>query len=109
MDRDKQAGESPYQFVRRVYGKYVGRGLARHHLRTLDPSLYRALTNAHWMYKERGSGPLTLPTEREANDEAIERLFSGAGAGTALEGPSPVIKEQLRLLEVVRSRKRRAT
>ena len=41
--------ENPVASIRRVYGRWLGRGLTRSHLRTLDLALYQAF--AVWMHR----------------------------------------------------------
>jgi hypothetical protein len=65
--------DNPPDFIRRVYGQWLGRGLARKDIARLDPELYRAL--AVWLNRHPDDeiGRL-LPTQSEQLDELIERL-----------------------------------
>lgn len=46
--------ESPPEFIRRVYAHWLGRGLQRSHLHTLDRPLYTAL--AVWLHRHPDTG-----------------------------------------------------
>jgi hypothetical protein len=64
--------ETPPQFVKRVYGPWLGQGLTRADIRKLDPKLSVAITN--WLSRPGNEWPadVDLPTKAEQN----ERLLS---------------------------------
>lgn len=73
-----RSGESPPDFIKRVYGRWVGKGLTKTGLRQLDPGLYRALYN--WL--GRGNvlpDDLPLPTRQEVNDKLVEGFIESSG------------------------------
>lgn len=64
--------ETPPEFVKRVYGPWLGQGLTRADIRKLDPKLSVAITN--WLSRPGNAWPadVDLPTKAEQN----ERLLS---------------------------------
>lgn len=64
--------ETPPEFVKRVYGPWLGQGLTRADIRKLDPKLSVAITN--WLSRPGNEWPadVDLPTKAEQN----ERLLS---------------------------------
>ncbi|WP_139797402.1 hypothetical protein [Novosphingobium sp. B1] len=64
--------ETPPEFVKRVYGPWLGQGLTRADIRKLDPKLSVAITN--WLSRSGNEWPadVDLPTKAEQN----ERLLS---------------------------------
>ncbi|WP_155988070.1 hypothetical protein [Brevundimonas sp. EAKA] len=73
--KDKRAGETPPDFIRRVYEPWIGKGLVRPHIKRLDIQLYVALTN--WLRKNDMPDDLNLPTLKEANDRLAAQLEAG--------------------------------
>ncbi|MBJ7319217.1 MAG: hypothetical protein JHC96_10495 [Brevundimonas sp.] len=73
--REKQVGDTPPDFIRRVYAPWLGKGLTRPDIKRLDPQLYVALSN--WLRKNEMPNDLDLPTLKEANDRATKRLEAG--------------------------------
>lgn len=69
--------ETPPQFVQRVYGEWLGRGLTRAHIRALDPTLSQAIVN--WSRKPENEWPpeVDLPTLKEQNDRLVSELAGG--------------------------------
>lgn len=65
--------ESPVDFVARVYGEYLGCGLAKVDLKYLDKSLYNALNN--WA-TENGAlpGSFGLPTRKQQTNLKLQKL-----------------------------------
>ncbi len=71
--RDLNLRENAPQFIRRVYGRWLGRGLARKDLPRLDDDLYRAL--AVWLSRHPDDEiARLLPTQSDQLDELIDRL-----------------------------------
>ena len=70
--RDLNAKENAAQFTRRVYAKWLGKGLTRRDLNRLDNKLYRALSV--WVHRHPSDAIEELPPLSEAMDELIERL-----------------------------------
>jgi hypothetical protein len=73
-----RSGETPADFIKRVYAPWVGNGLTKTGLRQLDPGLYRALYN--WL--GRGNvlpDDLPLPTRQEVNDKLVEGFIESSG------------------------------
>jgi len=71
-DRDRNEKENPVEFTRRVYARWLGRGLTRRLLRQLDDQLYRALSV--WTYRHPEDTLAELPPMSAEMDELIERL-----------------------------------
>lgn len=72
-DRDLNHRENPPQFVRRVYAQWLGHGLARKHLASLDPALYKAL--GVWLTRHKDDDITSvLPPQSDILDELIDRL-----------------------------------
>ncbi|MGE3227861.1 MAG: hypothetical protein AB7J30_00280 [Hyphomicrobium sp.] len=63
---------NPVQFIRGVYGRWIGRGLTRRHLNRLDPDLYRALSV--WEHRHPEDRLTELPTLAEEIDAKIAAL-----------------------------------
>ncbi|WGM40821.1 hypothetical protein AMEJIAPC_03768 [Caulobacter sp. NIBR1757] len=72
---DRNPGEMPPEFVRRVYGPWIGGGLSKPNIGRLDPPLYRAILN--WSRNHVWPENLPLPTLRERNDQALRQLQTG--------------------------------
>ena len=75
----RRGPDTPPEFVQRVYGQWLGRGLTRAHIRNLDPKLYTAIDN--WLKKPGCDWPsdVDLPTLKEQNDRDVARLSTGDG------------------------------
>jgi hypothetical protein len=73
-ERDRNVSENPVQFTRRIYGRWLGKGLTRRDLRNLDPHLYRALSV--WMHRHPEDDMPELPPLSAVLDDLIERLSS---------------------------------
>lgn len=72
-ERDLNRRENPPQFIARVYAKWLGRGLLRRHLATLDPDLYKALSV--WLTRHPDDDIASiLPPHYEVMDEVIADL-----------------------------------
>lgn len=99
----KDRSERPHEFVKRVYSKWLGKGLARHHLLHLDKALYHAL--CCWLTKNDLPDWLDLPTKKQINDRDLECL--GVDEGDTLPYPSYYkgLKDKLRLYNAARNRK----
>ena len=69
---DKLAGDTPPEFIKRVYGKWLGKGLDRPTVRRLDPSLGQALDN--WLQRNDMPPDLDLPTAKERSAREISAL-----------------------------------
>jgi hypothetical protein len=69
--RDKKQHQNPAEFIVEHYGRWMGRGLTRAHIRDLDHQLYLALAN---FLREVPALPsnFDLPTK----DEWYERLYA---------------------------------
>ena len=94
--------ESPPEFVKRVYGDWLGKGLDRAHIRNLDHSLSTAIDN--WSRKNEWPEDIDLPTRSEQNRRVVERLRAQAPGGDI----SKVIGEfTLREAERIRAASRR--
>ena len=70
LDR-KNRDENPVDFVRRVYARWLGRGLTRAHIRKLDRSLYLAL---YFFIARGGILPpgFDLPTRKDLKKRSAE-------------------------------------
>lgn len=73
--------ETPPAFVQRVYGPWLGHGLTRAHIRTLDSKLYDAINN--WTSRPGNEWPaeVDLPTKAEQNTRDLETLRATAADG----------------------------
>ena len=72
-ERDLNRRETAPVFVRRVYGDWLGHGLARKDLARLDEELYRALSV--WLTRHPDDEiARLLPSQTEQIDELIARL-----------------------------------
>jgi hypothetical protein len=67
--------ETPPNFIRRVYDNWLGKGLDRAHIRSLDPSLSQALDN--WLRKNPMPEDIDLPTRKQNNDRRLASIESG--------------------------------
>lgn len=94
--RDRNVSENPVAYTRRVYGRWLGKGLTRRDLRILDPQLYRALSV--WMHRHPEDDMPELPPLSAVLDDLIERV----GAEMSME-------DLRKLGYAIDSRLRRAT
>ena len=71
--RDLTRRENAPTFIRRVYGQWLGAGLERRDLATLDPDLYSALSV--WLIRHPDD-PIAgqLPPQHELTNELIAQL-----------------------------------
>ena len=99
----KDRSEKPCDFIRRVYEKWHGNRLARHHLLHLDKPLYHAL--CCWLIKNDPPEWFDLPTKKELNDR--ELAYLGLEDGDEVHYPSydKDLKDKLRLYNAARNRK----
>ena len=71
--RDLNLRENAPQFIRRVYAKWLGQGLARKDLARLDPDLYKALSV--WLSRHPEDDlAQVLPPQSDIIDDIISRL-----------------------------------
>ena len=71
--RDLNLRENAPQFIRRVYGLWLGHGLTRKHIKAHDPELYRALSV--WLTRHPDDGIASaLPRQSDILDDLIDRL-----------------------------------
>jgi hypothetical protein len=100
--------EPVVDFLRREYSTWLGKGMIRSDLKRIDKSLYDALNN--WLSKH-GTLPsnIDLPKKREIYDQKIQQagpLKAPSRSRRASEmGQSE--REQVRLYDVARHRKKR--
>lgn len=73
VERDLNRRENAPQFIRRVYGGWLGKGLARKDISRLDGDLYKALSVWLSRHKDDEIAQL-LPSQSDRLDELIERL-----------------------------------
>lgn len=73
VERDLNRRENAPQFIRRVYGGWLGRGLARKDIGRLDGDLYKALSVWLSRHKDDEIAQL-LPSQSDKIDELIDRL-----------------------------------
>lgn len=73
-DRPAQGSKREHvlDFIKRVYGPFLGRGLSKSDLRKLDPQLYRA----YWNFVSRNGEPegLILPGKPAKQDSLFEQV-----------------------------------
>lgn len=103
--------ETPPQFIERVYGEWLGRGLNRAHVGHLDPGLYRALYN--WLAKPENTLPegFDLPTLAEQTTRTIDRLTAQSDPQSDPQSVSEklgefTLREGLRLRSAIRRREK---
>jgi hypothetical protein len=87
--------ESPVDFIRREYGRWLGIGLTRAHLRA-DMSLYDSLK--HWLRENDLPDDLDLPTK----SAMVDRELADAKSTSIVHSPEQ--KQRLRLREAARRR-----
>ncbi|GLR90896.1 hypothetical protein [Bradyrhizobium iriomotense] len=63
--------ENPFEFVHRVYGQYLDRGLSKADIRSLDAKLYQGILNREKRYSDPS---LVLPTKAEVNDQQLAQF-----------------------------------
>jgi hypothetical protein len=103
---DKQDGETPPAFVKRVYGEWLGKGFTRATLRHLDPPLAQAMTN--WLRHNEMPADVDLPTLKEQNTRWVERVEKeGLAAAVPAGSPEATLREASRLLAAKHRRKER--
>ncbi|NBU58712.1 MAG: hypothetical protein EBS23_02825 [Betaproteobacteria bacterium] len=96
-DRDLNRRENAPAFITRVYDRWLGKGLERRHLATLDPDLYRALSV--WVVRHPDDPIVAqLPPQHELVDELIEQLSA--------EYPVDVLRKLGRAIDSRMRRKR---
>ncbi len=71
--QDRQKGESPPDFIRRIYAPWIKDGMPRALLRHLDERLYFAL--ATWLRSNELPEDIKLLKQREANDQWVQRVM----------------------------------
>lgn len=104
---DKQDGETPPSFVKRVYGEWLGQGFTRATVRHLDPPLAQAITN--WLRNNEWPADVDLPTLKEQNNRWVDKLEKeGYGAALSATDPEAIVRESRRL-QGLQSRRRRDT
>lgn len=74
-------GETPPDFVQRVYGQWLGQGLTRAHVNRLDPKLAAAIYN--WLSRPNNVWPpdVDLPTKSEQISRDLDMLRAQAPNG----------------------------
>lgn len=79
--------ESPPEFVKRVYGPWLGQGLTRAHLGKLDPKLYTAINN--WLSRPGNVWPddVDLPTKSQHTSRMIDKVQTEGTSALPIEGP----------------------
>jgi hypothetical protein len=94
------------EFIARIYGPMIPKGMTMALLGRADPKAYRAWYD--WRRRpENRNMPTPLPTKKQANDQALARFgqkISLANLTTDLRGG----RERLKLYRMVYSRRRRA-
>lgn len=96
-DRDLNRRENAPAFIARVYARWLGKGLERRHLATLDRDLYRALSV--WVVRHPNDPIVSqLPPQHELVDELIEQLTA--------EYPADVLRKLGRAIDSRMRRKR---
>ena len=83
---DKQAGDTPVDFIRRHYAEFLrsdATGLSRPDLKRLDPSLYMALAN--WLRSNQLPDDCPIPTKSAAIDATLSAAPQDLGEMTARE------------------------
>jgi hypothetical protein len=108
--KHREMGETPPEFIARVYEDYIGKGLTRAFFLQpgQDKPLYNAL--AKWLRSNPMPENFDLPTRVEANTRRLEAVgpISAANAfGAAIREASPETRERVRLYKVAHSRAKR--
>lgn len=100
--------ETPPDFIKRIWGTWIGQGLTSSHFFHADPPLYTAIRK--WRKKHGWPDDLDLPNKKQVNDRALaERGVPSAAEslGRALREASPEVRENVRLYDVARRRQSR--
>jgi hypothetical protein len=100
--------EGPLSFTARVYSKWLWKGIVRSDIRRLDPQLYNALYNLDDPSDKLDR--IGLRTKKQFNDVRLESISKIKRPSTTLKMNelSPDQQEDLRLHNLVRSRRRRS-
>ncbi len=101
---DKQSGETPPAFVKRVYGEWLGNGFTRATVRHLDPPLTQAITN--WLRHNEWPADVDLPTLKEQNTRWVERVEREGLAAVIPDGASSAVLREARRLTAAKERRR---
>lgn len=105
---DKQAGDTPPDFIKRHYGPWLNSdatGLTRPDIKRLDPSLYMALAN--WLRKNDLPDDCPVPIKSQRLDSELARVAEGGLANVVSGGdPAAILKDAQRLLSAKRRRER---
>ncbi|PCI85565.1 MAG: hypothetical protein COB24_12685 [Hyphomicrobiales bacterium] len=92
--------ERPHVFIQRVYKKWLGKGLAQHHVLHLDKPLYYAFHN--WRRHNDMPNELDLPSKEQVNDRELADLDSD---NLPYPSYSNALKNKIRLYNAARNRK----
>lgn len=95
----KNPKEKPAEFIKRVYGSWLGKGLTRSHLNQLDSALYVAEKNRAFYHGRTHN--IDLPTKAEQIDRDFEKLsgFDDPVSRQALEDEIIALRRIHHLLE----------
>ncbi|MBU0641909.1 MAG: hypothetical protein KJ731_16450 [Alphaproteobacteria bacterium] len=99
----KDRRETIIDFIARVYEPWLGRGLARSHLWSLDRSAYYAVEN--WGRKKPVPDWFDLPTKQELNDRELDQLGVLKGEMLPYPSHSKDLREKIRLYNAARHRR----
>jgi hypothetical protein len=95
--------EDVFEFIRRVYGSYLPKGLKKSDLFHLDPGLYQAIFD--WKKKHRREPNFVLLTKRQDNDRLLAQLEGKLTSRVVFGGIPPKHRDYLRLYRTLSSRR----
>jgi len=95
--------ETPPDFIRRVYGEWLGKGFTRATLRHLDPPLARAVDN--WLRTNEMPADIDLPTLKEQNTRWVDRVEREGIAAVLPEGSAELALREGRRLATAKHRR----
>jgi len=108
--RDRTQKITPLRFLEIHYSEEIAAGtLVKSSIRKSDYSLYKALSNPHWMSSEKPENLFSnLPSKKKSNDVALKTIPTGVTRGGIVKLFPPEIRELFRLLSVAETRRRRS-
>jgi hypothetical protein len=94
--------ENAFEFTRRVYEKYLERGLSKHDIRALDFKLYNAIIDRERRYTDKS---LVLLTKKAANDKLLAELEGSLSLANITDLLPGIFRDRLRLYRTATARR----